>query len=110
MDLSKLNGLSTETLGKMKAHIETVMAARLDTRPILGRNATFISNGELITVKLEKRNQKTMSCVEISPKAGRKWRVGHDLLKVVPVERAVAIPIAAPVAPHKPASVAAEIW
>lgn len=111
MDLSKLNALSTDTLAKMKAHIETVMASRLDTRPIPGRNATFSSNGETITVRLERRNTKTMSCVELSPKAGRKWRVSHDMLKVVPVERTTPTPIAAPVAPHRPASVASgDAW
>lgn len=112
MDLSKLNGLSTETLERIKAHIETLMASRLDTRPIPGRSATFQSSGELITVRIEKRNTKTMSCVEISPKVGRKWRVSPDMLRVVPVERAVPTPIAPPVVPHKPASVlaAADVW
>jgi hypothetical protein len=110
MDLSKLNSLGTETLNKMKAHIETLLAARLDTRPAVGRTATFDYDGISYTVRIKKVNSKTCNVEEISPVSGRRQRVGMSLLKVVPVERATPKMVATPIAPHKPASVAGDAW
>ena len=110
MDLSKLNGLSTDTLNGMKSHIETILAARFDTRMAPGRIATYEYNGVMHTTRIESVNSKTCTCVEISPVAGRKVRVGITMLKVSPIERKTQMDIKATPTKHKPVSVVGDSW
>lgn len=109
--LEKLNLLDTDKLLGIQEHIESVLALRLDIRPAPGRIATFEYGGVSREVRIVRVNQKTATCVEISPKAGHKWRVGLNFLKVNPIERnaKAAIAIAKP-ASYKPATVEAESW
>jgi hypothetical protein len=106
MDLNMLAKVSTENLQAMQAHIGAILGARLDTRIVAGRIADFTgSDGVIHTVRIDKTNQKTASCTEIDPIAGKKWRIYMNGLRVKPIERTVAhkVPvIAAPHVPHTP--------
>ena len=85
------------------------MATRLDTRIIAGRYATYEWQGVTHRVRITKVNHKSANCEEVSPTAGRKVRVGIQMLKVDPIERsATAAPILK--TPHIPAAYAVDRW
>lgn len=108
--LTKLNMLSTEVLQEMTKSIGVILGARLDTRIQPGRIATFNNRGIETSVRIEKINQKTASCTEISPKSGARWKVGLTSLKVEPIERLNPLAISKPTAAYKPASVSEDSW
>lgn len=115
MNLTMLDKLSTAGLLEMQARIAEIMKSRMDTRLQVGRTATFVGRDSLThTVRITQVNRTTASCTEIGGHAdGKKWRVGINMLKVNPIERSTALPLAkmaAPVVPHKPTSVAADSW
>lgn len=110
MDLSMLDRLSTDTLKAMQTRIGELLNGRLDTRVIPGRRATFADKTGLVrTVRIDKLNRATASCIEIEPESGKKWRVGYNLLTVEPVARKV--PIAPPaIKTAAPATRADDAW
>ena len=109
MNLSMLEKVSTDGLRKMQAQIDVIMKSRLDTSMRPGREATFLDSrkGIVRTIRIIQVNRVSVSATEISPDAGRKWRVGINSVKVNPVERALAHAIPKAVVPHKPVSVGA---
>lgn len=113
MDLNVLNKISTEGLKKMQAHIEAVLASRLDTTLRIGRLATFEDSreGTTRTIVIERINGKSVSGVETgsSVKPGMKWRVSKTLLKVVPTERRTPVTAPRAATPHRPAT-SANTW
>jgi hypothetical protein len=113
MDLTKLNAFSTDTLQKMQKGIADLLESRLDTDIRHGRIVTFEHPAGVIhTARIERINQKTVGCVEISPTAGRKWRVGRTGLKVVPeVRKNPKMPESLkPKVEHTPASCDEDFW
>jgi hypothetical protein len=112
MNFEKLNLLGTETLISIKDFIDQILAARLDTRLMPGREASFDHGGTHYVVRIDKINSKTCNCTEISPVAGHKVRVGISMLKVNPTERKAVAPVKAPavIVPHKPVSAGGDAW
>lgn len=114
MNLTMLDKLSTAGLLEMQARIAEIMTARMDTRLRPGREATFVGRDMTThTVRVDKINRTTASCTELGAHEGKKWKVSCAMLKVKPIERATALPVAklvVPVVPHKPTSVAGDSW
>ena len=108
--LTKLNMLSTEVLQEMTKSIGVILGARLDTRIQPGRIATFNNRGIETSVRIEKINQKTASCTEISPKSGERWKVSLTSLKVEPTERLNPLPLSKLTIAYKPASTSEDSW
>ena len=107
--LQKLNALDTDRLRSIQAHIDTLLATRLDTRVAYGREGWFISkNGERIDVTVDAMNRTTVSVHETE--SGKKWRVSKQMLQIVPIERKVALPVKPLLMPHRPVTVGDGSW
>ena len=108
--LIKLNGLETDRLRSIQAHIDTLLAARLDTSIRPGREAWFISKrGERMDVTIDRLNITTVSVTVIG--TGARWKVGKSMLHVVPIERKVAKPVAPLIArTARPATIGDGSW
>ena len=108
MDLSKLHGLTTETLMAMKKEIDVVLASRLDTEICHGRRASFKDNSGNTRIILIKRiSAKSISGSETSDSLapGMSWRVPKGAIQVEPVILNVSPTPVAPKAPlHRPVS------
>lgn len=88
MDYSKLALMSAPALLELQEQVSEALKAKLDTQIAPGRTGTFTTKaGELIQARVEKRNRVTLDCAEISPMAGRKWRIGYSHFKIDPIER-----------------------
>lgn len=113
MNLSMLDGMKTESLQAIQEHITKLMAARFDTSIRRGRTATFMDSrgGITRTIRIDQVNRITVSATEISPEAGKRWKVGLQSVKVVPIERGMAHVVAKPAGPHVPTSfVKGSVW
>ena len=88
---SKLETLETKSLKTIMHSIETILDARLDTRPRVGKNVTFDARGRSFGGVITKVNRTTANVKVTSPPdaAGMNWRVGLTILNVEGVERAV---------------------
>lgn len=108
MDLSKLHGLTTETLMAMKKEIDAVLASRLDTEICHGRRATFKDNsGNTRIILIERISDKSVSGSETGDSLvpGTSWRVAKGMIQVEPVVRNPNPTPVAPKAPlHRPVS------
>lgn len=109
--LDMMNGLSTDALKQIQTQVGILLEARLDTQVLPGRIATYEYQGNTYKVRIEKVNQKSANTVEISPMAGRKVRVGLNMLKVEPVVRANPAAVPARVKESVPStSLGQDIW
>lgn len=88
MDLSKLNGLSLESLLKIKAYIDEILDARQDKTIRIGSYGTFLNakTGETIKCYVDRVNRLSLGVTEVKPKPGRKWRVSVSAFRLSYVE------------------------
>lgn len=114
--MGKLTALDSDKLNEIKAHIDKVLASRFDTTIRPGRFGYFISKqGSVVEIVVTQINRTTASCEEVAEtkiwrvgteriNVAKKWRVGLNMLKMHPVERKAALPMAASKVAHRPAT------
>jgi hypothetical protein len=103
VNLLALHGMSTESLMKLKAEVNVILAKRLDTELRIGAEITFnATNGETVTIIVEKINGKTVSGRQVGGiRSGIKWRVGKGMFTVKPT---VKVELQDLLVPHKPSA------
>lgn len=110
MDASKLNSLNVTQLMALRTYVDNLLEERRDKRILPGMTGKFIAkDGSEVTARVLKNNRTTIGVEEISPMAGRKWKVGRSIFRPDYIEKRSFVPVVRP-PKHAPETETQDHW